>query len=109
VRCEINLADPLTKGLTRQIVLETLRGMGLKAVDWDNMLDTHLWSTKPYWSQYALYLHPLAYSSASERLSSYTLNGSIAHWGGATEMHLMDSPLDMCEVEQSLDLNISIL
>ena len=52
---------------------------------------------------------PMSYSSASKRLTSYTLNGSIAHWGGATEMHLMDSPLDMCEVEQSLDLNISIL
>jgi len=30
VRSEKNLADPLTKGLTRRLVLETSRGMGLK-------------------------------------------------------------------------------
>ena len=30
VRSEKNLADPLTKGLTRRVVLETSRGMGLK-------------------------------------------------------------------------------
>ena len=42
---------------------------------------------------------PMACNSASERLSSNALNGSIARWGGATERHLMDSPIDMCEVE----------
>jgi len=30
VRSEKNLADPLTKGLTRRVVLETSRGMGPK-------------------------------------------------------------------------------
>ncbi|KAL0358276.1 UNVERIFIED_CONTAM: hypothetical protein Sangu_0677000, partial [Sesamum angustifolium] len=30
VRSERNLADPLTKGLTRRIILETSRAMGLK-------------------------------------------------------------------------------
>jgi len=44
-------------------------------------------------------------SSAFERLNSYALSGPIAHWGGATEMHLMDSLIDMCEVEQTLALN----
>ena len=33
VRSENNLADPLTKGLTRQQVLETSRGMGLKPIN----------------------------------------------------------------------------
>ena len=32
VRSEKNLADPLTKGLTRRVVLETSRGMGLKPI-----------------------------------------------------------------------------
>jgi len=32
VTSEKNLADPLTKGLTRQLVLETSRGMGLKSM-----------------------------------------------------------------------------
>ncbi|WMV38493.1 hypothetical protein MTR67_031878, partial [Solanum verrucosum] len=30
---ERNLADPMTKGLTRKIILETSRGMGLKPID----------------------------------------------------------------------------
>ena len=51
---------------------------------------------------------PIACSSASERLSSYALHGTIAHWGGATETHSKDSPIDLCEVEQSLTLNNSI-
>ena len=51
---------------------------------------------------------PVAYSNAPQRLSSYTLNGSIARSGGAIETHLMDSAIDMCEVEQSLSLNNSI-
>jgi len=33
VRSERNLADPMTKGLTRKIILETSRGMGLKPID----------------------------------------------------------------------------
>lgn len=32
VRSERNLADPLTKGLNRRLVLEMSRGMGLKPV-----------------------------------------------------------------------------
>ena len=32
VRSERNIADPLTKGLNRRLVLETSRGMGLKPV-----------------------------------------------------------------------------
>ena len=43
--------------------------------------------------------------SAYERLSFYDVNGSIAHWGGAIEMHLMDSPLDTSEVEQHYALH----
>jgi len=39
VRSERNLADPMTKGLTRKIILETLRGMGLKPIYWDNVVD----------------------------------------------------------------------
>ena len=30
VRSEMNLADPFTKGLTRRVILETSRGIGLK-------------------------------------------------------------------------------
>jgi hypothetical protein len=41
VRSEKNLADPLTKGLTRRLVLETSRGMGLKPVTRDSVVDTH--------------------------------------------------------------------
>ena len=33
VRSEKNLADPLTKGLTRQLVYDTSRGMGLKPIE----------------------------------------------------------------------------
>ncbi|KAL0334037.1 UNVERIFIED_CONTAM: hypothetical protein Sangu_1559900, partial [Sesamum angustifolium] len=33
VRSERNLADPLTKGLTRRIILETSRAMGLNPQD----------------------------------------------------------------------------
>ena len=33
VRSEKNLADPLTKGLPRRVVLETSRGMGLKPME----------------------------------------------------------------------------
>ena len=33
VRSEKNLADPLTKGLTKQVVLDTSRGIGLKPMD----------------------------------------------------------------------------
>ena len=33
VRSEKNLADPLTKGLPRKVVLESSRGMGLKPMD----------------------------------------------------------------------------
>ena len=33
VRSEKNLADPLTKGLRRRVVLETSRGMGLKPME----------------------------------------------------------------------------
>ena len=50
----------------------------------------------------------IVYSSASERLSSYALNRSIAQWDGANKTHLMDSPIDMCEVEQNLALNSSL-
>jgi len=50
----------------------------------------------------------MAYSSASERLSSYAFNGSVACRGGVTKTHLMDSLIDMCKVEQSLALNDSI-
>jgi len=50
----------------------------------------------------------MTYDSAFERLSSYAPNGCMACWGGAIETHLMDSPLDMCEVEQNLALNNSI-
>ena len=53
-------------------------------------------------------LIPMMCDSAYKRLSSYALNGSIAHLDGATEMHLMDSSIDMCEVDQSLALNNSI-
>jgi len=41
VRSEKNLTDPLTKGLTRRLILETLRGMGLKPVIRDTVVDTH--------------------------------------------------------------------
>ena len=51
---------------------------------------------------------PMAYSSAFERLRSYVLNGSIARSGGAIKMHLMDSSLDMGEVEQNSTLKIFI-
>ena len=34
VRSEKNLADPLTKPLTRELVMETSRGMGLKPKLW---------------------------------------------------------------------------
>ena len=33
VRSERNLVDPITKGLTRKIILETSRGMGLRPID----------------------------------------------------------------------------
>ncbi|KAL2237782.1 UNVERIFIED_CONTAM: hypothetical protein Sindi_0969900 [Sesamum indicum] len=33
VRFERNLADPLTKGLTRRIIFESSRAMGLKSLD----------------------------------------------------------------------------
>ncbi|KAL0367520.1 UNVERIFIED_CONTAM: hypothetical protein Sradi_3642100 [Sesamum radiatum] len=33
VRSERNLADPLTKGLTRRVILETSRAMGLNPLD----------------------------------------------------------------------------
>ena len=33
VRSERNLADPLTKGLTRRIIFESSRAMGLKSLD----------------------------------------------------------------------------
>jgi len=49
---------------------------------------------------------PMAYSIISERLSSYALNRSIARWRGATETHLMDSPIDICEVYKILLLII---
>ena len=45
--------------------------------------------------------------NAYERLSFYALNGSIAHWRGAIEIHLMDSLLDTSEVEQHYALNSS--
>ena len=32
IKSELNLADPLTKGLTRDLVLKTSRGMGLKPI-----------------------------------------------------------------------------
>ena len=32
VKFERNLADPMTKGLTRKIVLEMLRGIGMKPI-----------------------------------------------------------------------------
>ena len=48
---------------------------------------------------------PMVYSSASERLSSYALNKTIAHWLGPTEMQLMDSPIDICEVKPNLALD----
>ena len=47
--------------------------------------------------------------SAYKRLSSYALNGSIARLGGDIETHLMDLPLDICEVEQHYTLNDSIV
>ena len=53
-------------------------------------------------------LDPMTCGSAYERLSFYTLNESIAHWGGAIQMHLMDSPLGTSEVEQYFALNDSI-
>jgi len=46
--------------------------------------------------------------SAYERLSSYAINGSIACWGSAVEMHLMDSLLNTCDVELYCALNDSI-
>ena len=33
VRSQRSLADPMTKGLTREIMLEILRGIGLKPID----------------------------------------------------------------------------
>ena len=39
VRSEKNLADPLTKGLTSRVVLETSRGMGLKPIHRGHMVD----------------------------------------------------------------------
>ncbi|XP_060182404.1 secreted RxLR effector protein 161-like [Lycium barbarum] len=46
VRSERNLANPLTKGLARKMILETSRVMGLKPMDWGNMVDTRLWSNE---------------------------------------------------------------
>ena len=50
----------------------------------------------------------MVYNSASERLSTYALNGSIGHQAAATKTHLMDSPNDMHEVKQNIALNNSI-
>ena len=47
----------------------------------------------------------MVYSSDSKRLRSYTLSGSIPCWGDANEMHLIDSPLHMCEAKQNPALN----
>ena len=50
----------------------------------------------------------MAYGSAFERLSSYALNRSAACWDGAIGMHLIDSPLDICEVKQHHGPNNSL-
>ena len=34
VKSEENLANPLTKGLTKQLVYDTSKGMGLKLIEW---------------------------------------------------------------------------
>ena len=41
VRSERNLADPFTKGLSRKVVLDTSREMGLVPLHQGNMEDTH--------------------------------------------------------------------
>lgn len=46
VRSRKNLANLFTKGLTRRVILETSRGMGLKPRDRGNMVDTHLGSNE---------------------------------------------------------------
>ena len=60
VRSEKNLADLLTKGLIRRLVLETLRGMGLntkvhglRIVQWKSSCG----QTKPHCFQHALHSH----------------------------------------------------
>jgi len=63
VRSEKNLTDPLTKGLTKQVVLDTSKGMELKPKRSRIILNTH----------YILIL--MMCGNACERLSSYALNG----------------------------------
>jgi len=47
-------------------------------------------------------------SSAYERLSFYVLNGCIVRSSGVIERHLVDSPLNTCEIKQHHALNNSI-
>ena len=53
-------------------------------------------------------LIPVMCAHAYERLSFYVVNGSITYWGGAIDIHLMDSPLDTSEIEQHYALNNSM-
>ena len=46
VRSEKNLADPLIKGFSKRVILETSNRMGLKPVDWDSMVEALLWSNE---------------------------------------------------------------
>jgi len=70
------------------------------------MVDTDLWSNEAILISICTTYPSLWHIRiAYKRFSSYTFNGSIARWGGVTEIYLMDSPIDSCEVEQSLALN----
>jgi len=44
MRSKRNLVDPFTKGLTRQVILETSMGIRLKPIDGGQMVDIHMWS-----------------------------------------------------------------
>ena len=54
VRSENNLADPFTKGLTKKVVLESSRGMGLKPLCWGKYGGYHQWSNETIWLLYCI-------------------------------------------------------
>jgi len=64
------------------------------------MVETLLWS-----NEVVLFSTCTTFSSYE---ACYALNGSIACWSGAIEMHLNDSPLDTNEVGQHCAFNNSV-
>jgi len=92
MRSERDLPNALIKGFTMWIILKTSRGVGLKSMDWGNMVDAQFLDKRSHISVNMRYIYiPLSYGSAYKFLNSYALNGSIAYWSGAIETHLMDS------------------